>query len=386
MSSNRLNRTVDAQFSLIGVNPQGQDLGLILCLGTDNEFPQYDAENSPRGFKTNELFRYYGSVSSMAEDGFDDTSAIYKLVSTVFMSKIIPQVIVARKLSAKSYTQALNDIINNNSKWFGLVTTTTTKADILEIAAFTETNRKLYCAGTSDSGCIDPTATDDIMSELKDLSYEFTACSYHTDIANSRIDAGILGRFLGASAGSNIAKFQTLAGCTVDDIGTNGEIAIEGKYGSYYTDLAGMNCYSDGFTASGKRMDLIRDREWLKQESQLRVVALLKNYSDRNEKIPYSDEGFAIITTSVLIPLFTEAKTKNIIRFADKDEIATEVGIPEAQLDYYYPAYGFALFVPQVTDPAIRAIRATRKLTGFKFSGNIAGAVESFGILGNLFI
>ncbi len=385
MSSNRLNRTIDAQFNIIGSSPQGQDLGLILCLGDDSEFPQYDASTKPKGFKATEKFRYYGDVSSMADDGFLSTSAIYKLANTVFTQKVIPQIIVARKLVGESYTDVLNAIINKNSKWFGLLATTTIKADILEIASFAETNRKLYSAGTSDSECLDNTTTDDIMSELKALSYEFTVCSYHTDIANNRINAGILARFLGATAGSNIAKFQTLIGCVVDDIGTNGEMTLENKYGNYYTDLAGMSCYSDGFTASGKRMDLIRDREWLRQTAQLRLVALLKNYSDRNEKIPYSDNGFAIIVTSVLIPLFVEAKTMNIIRKATLDELAIEIGVPVAQIDYFYPAYGFALFVPKVAS-IDSSIRATRKLTGFKFSGNVAGAVESIGILGNLFI
>lgn len=385
MSSNRLNRTIDAQFSIIGVSPQGQDLGLILCLGEDSEFPQYDVTTKPSGFKTAERFRYYGDVSSMASDGFTTTSAIYKLANTVFTQKIIPQIIIARKLSTESYTEALNAIINVNSKWFGLLAITTTKAGILEIASFAESNRKLYFGGTSDSDCIDNTSTTDLMSELKALSYEFTCASFHTDITDRRIDAGIAARFLGGSAGSNIAKFQTLAGCAVDSIGTNGEITLEGKYGNYYTEIAGMNCYSDGFTASGKRVDLIRDREWLRQTAQLRLVALLKNYSDRNEKIPYSDAGFAIIVTTVLIPLFLEAKTSNIIREASLDEIAIEIGVPAEQIDYFYPAYGFALYVPKVKtiDPAVRG---TRKLTGFKFSGNIAGAVESIGILGNLFI
>lgn len=380
----RLDRIVNAKFTVENAVPEGQDLGLILCIGLDAEFPQYHETDNPKGFTTDERTRYYSSVASMAEDGFLVTSSIYKLANTVFAQGKVNMILVGRKLTDDTnYTDALNTIVNTNKNWFGLLSTTTAEDDILDIASFAQENEKLYFAGTSDAGVISSTTTDDVASQLKALNYDYTCLSYHSDIANNRIDAVIV-QLLGTSAGSTTLHLKTIKGVAVDVIGTNAEITLEDKNCNYYTEVAGLSSYTGGIVASGEFADVIRDKTWLIQQTQLRALQFLKTRSDMNSKIAFDNEGLESIELAVLMPLFQEALERQVIRSATKAEIATKLGVEEDAVEGYYEAFGFVLTRPNVANLSAEE-KATREAKDFKFLGNIAGAIHSIGLIGNIF-
>lgn len=123
--------------------------------------------------------REYTSLDSVADD-FATTSKVYKAAAAIFSQSRVPaRIKVGRKDAGDAdITTALNTITDFDDDWYGLIATFKDKADIEEIAAWVETQDKIFVASSEDSDVITNVDTD-VASALKAAGYNRTAYQWH---------------------------------------------------------------------------------------------------------------------------------------------------------------------------------------------------------------
>lgn len=116
---------------------------------------------------------------------------------------------------------------------------------------------------------------------------------------------------------------------------------------------------------AGEWIDVIRFRDWLKNELQIRAFNALKT----NRKVPFTDGGIGLI--------------EGVMDSTLKD--GQDIGgiAPTEYDDDDNPIYGYTVTVPKASD-LTEAERKSRKLTGCKWSARLAGAIHAVEISGNL--
>ncbi len=127
----------------------------------------------------------------------------------------------------------------------------------------------------------------------------------------------------------------------------------------------GCNITIGGNMLSGEWIDVIRFRDWIKNEMQIRVFNVIKV----NRKVPFTDAGIGMIEGQMIATL---KKGQEVGGIAD-----TEYD------DDGNPTPGFTVTVPRALS-FTEAERKSRKLTGCKYTARLAGAIHAVEIYGFL--
>jgi hypothetical protein len=126
-----------------------------------------------------ERVRIYTTLPGVAVD-FDDTTKVYKAAAAIFIQERQPTFIKIGRHEAgdASITAGLNAIIAEDADFYNVLSTYRLAADILEIAAWTAANGKIYGACSQDADVL--TAVDtDIASLIKAAEYDTTDYMWH---------------------------------------------------------------------------------------------------------------------------------------------------------------------------------------------------------------
>jgi hypothetical protein len=134
---------------------------------------------------------------------------------------------------------------------------------------------------------------------------------------------------------------------------------------SYVLNVASKNITMGGKTNAGEWIDVIRFRDWLQNDMQVRVVNLLVV----NSKIPYTDNGIGLVENQMIASLKDGQKYQGIAPTEyDEDGNAIE---------------GFTTSVP-LASSLTSTQKASRVLEDCKFSARLAGAIHLVEISGSL--
>lgn len=128
---------------------------------------------------------------------------------------------------------------------------------------------------------------------------------------------------------------------------------------------AGDNVAIGGYTLGGEWIDVIRFRDWLKNEMQINVFNVLKT----NKKVPFTTQGNALIEGAMKETLM---RGQDIGGISLTEYDAEDNAVP-----------GFTVTVPAISSYT-EAERKARKLTGCKYTARLAGAIHLVEISGNL--
>lgn len=230
-----------------------------------------------------------------------------------------------------------------------------------DIAAWTETNQKLFAftaLTTTNPVKTEYYRTFGIFGKVKpDVN--------DTPVNNNYTHVAWLCVGLSYTPGEETWAYKELTTITPSTL-TGQQIAtLEAANLNYYAKVAGKGCTKNGRVIAGEWIDVIRFRDWLISDMQTRVFNLFVN----NPKIPFNDGGISLIDNQMVASLTQGQKNGGIDEDA-YDEAGTLLP-------------GFTTSVPKASAVS-DADKAARLLNNCKFTARLAGAIHAVEIQGNL--
>ena len=172
-------------------------------------------------------------------------------------------------------------------------------------------------------------------------------------------------RFLSYDAGSETWVNKSLASESTSNF-TDTEIdTIDKDPASYYIQVGDTGLVQGGKVRAGEWIDVIRFRDWLKNDMQLRILNLLV----KRPKVPYTDKGIGLVRNQMIASLKEGTRRGGIAedQYNSDDEL-----IP-----------GFTTSVPLAADLSDTQ-RKSRILEDCTFSAILAGAIHVVNVTGSL--
>lgn len=251
-------------------------------------------------------------------------------------------------------------IAAEDNNWYGFALAHCSLAYNTIAASYSEANLKAFVPMSADSDLVNPgVVSGDIGSVCLALAYTRMSGYYHAFIGGGEwLNVAALSSMLSFSPGNATTAFKTLPGISADSLNASEKTALINKKWSRYTRQGGVNITYQGYTPSGRFIDVTRFVDWLRTTIQLDCYSVLIN----NPKVPYEDSGLSQIKGAVLGSL-------------RKGQTAPNNGLAQS------PA-------PTVTVPLVAntnaSDRAARVLNQLVFTARLSGALHSLKISGTL--
>ena len=239
--------------------------------------------------------------------------------------------------------------------WYGLALAGADYTDYDEVAYIIESTEKLFVFSVQSK---------EIPLKLSRTDYLRTVAIY-SNSADEYAHVAWLAECFSYAPGSETWAYKTLAGVTVAELTTREMSRLDEENINYYVNCANKNITLQGKVIGGEWIDVIRFRDWLKNEMQIRIFELLVKYP----KIPYLDDGITLVENQMRATLQDgqEAGGIAVTEFDENEE----------------PVEGFTVTVPKAASLS-SAQRATRKLRNCRYTARLAGAIHIVEIQGNL--
>lgn len=303
--------------------------------------------------------RSYGDLNALADDGWAESDAVYKMAQAIFsQNPCVSRIVVGRMDSDDEDMSATMAAIQaEDNSWYGVVIDQALANYQLPLAAWVEANKRFAIMWTSDSDTYDATKDTDLASVLNAATYDRTAVLFHTAPAagDDYPDAAWMGEGFPYDPGSSTWAYKTLKGVTKDNITPTKETVLASKNCNYYSEVGGVNITQEGKVASGEWIDIIIGTDWLEARLRESVFAAFVN----NRKVPFEDDGITVVL-GLVKGVLMEAVAAGILQ---KDSISVNV-----------PKYKD---VPQ-------ADRVGRFLSDVKFTALYQGAIHRTKISGTI--
>ena len=183
--------------------------------------------------------------------------------------------------------------------------------------------------------------------------------------ANGYVHVAAVAKCLAFPSGSETWNLKTVAAVFPSRISSTLRRRFDDGNSNFVSRIAGRNVTRNGMTRGGEWIDVIRGRDWLENDMQLRVFNLLLV----NPKIPFTDNGIALVRNAMIASL-EAARERGIVA---EDEYDADGN----------PVPGFVTSVP-LSASLTETQRASRVLTGCTFSARLAGAIHAVRVDGTL--
>lgn len=256
------------------------------------------------------------------------------------------------------------------SGWYVVCTAGVDKAEYEDIAAYIETQNKMFCYTELD--CL--AASGEVTPAVGNVYFR-TFCEYgkesaeqeNSDVpaANRYINVAKVAKWLNYSSGSETTAFKTLASVYPSKLSSTEIKALVEKNVNYFITVGSKNITMNGKTMAGEWIDVIRFRDWLQNDMQVRLVNLFVT----NPKIPYTDNGIALVQNQMIASL-KAGQDAGGIASTEFDEDGNEIS-------------GFQTSVPLASSLS-SSEKASRKLKNCKFKARLAGAIHFVEVKGSL--
>lgn len=330
-------------------------------------------------------------ADELLDYGFTTDDIAYKAATAAFSQNPSPDelmICIRKTIEDDAFTTESSDtedsnILSEKSKYEDIQTTLTraisetgfygihitefsgNKEDLEKAIAWTEANEKLFCFEYVDY--------DGFL--LKNTSYYRSFCLYSGNAdgydeeeqppENEYAALAWMAKCFGYDPGTETWHMKELVTIVPSALDTSQKKDLANENTSTFLRYAGCNVTIGGKTLAGEWIDVIRFRDWLKNELQINVFNVIKT----NRKVPFTDAGIGLIQGAMYQVL---SKAQKIGGIADT-EYDSEGN----------PIYGFVITVPRASD-FTEAERKSRKLTNCKWTARLAGAIHAVEISGYL--
>ena len=183
--------------------------------------------------------------------------------------------------------------------------------------------------------------------------------------ANLYMNVAMAAVWLHHEPGSETTAFKRMSAVYPSDLNSSEMKALEEAHLNYFIEMGGKNITMNGQVVGNEWCDIIRFRDWLKDDMQTRVVNLFVT----EPKVPYTDSGIAKVENQMRASL---ARGQEMGGIAEEEFDEDGNTIP-----------GFTTSVPR-SSKLTASEKASRKLKNCKFTARLAGAIHHAAISGTL--
>lgn len=183
--------------------------------------------------------------------------------------------------------------------------------------------------------------------------------------ANKYMNVAFAVAWLANVAGSETAAFKQLSSVYPSDLTGTEQESLKTNHISYLTTIGGKNVTMIGQVMSGEWCDIIRFRDWQKNDMQVAVASLFL----AQPKIPFTDGGISLIQN---------AMEASLQRGQDAGGIAETTYDADGN-----ESPGYIVSVPDAAD-VTDSQKAARELSNCKFTAKMTGAIHFVEIKGSL--
>ncbi len=228
-------------------------------------------------------------------------------------------------------------------------------AEVSAAVEWAEANEKLFCFEYFDYNSCPVTN----FSYYRSFALYSAGTAGQEELSNGNRYAALawMAKCFGYDPGTETWHLKELATVVPTALGMTEKLELAGKHINTFLRYAGANCTIGGYTLAGEWIDVIRFRDWLKAEIQIRVFNILKT----NRKVPYTDGGIALIEGAIESTLKEGQGIGGIAQTGYNSD-------GEALL-------GYQVHVP-LAGELTEAERKSRKLVGCRFTVRLAGAIH----------
>lgn len=282
---------------------------------------------------------------------FAETTETYKLARAILQQNNRPEKVA---IAGYDETAGTPDVVFEEVKGEAFYYVLTTSADVEEQKALVE-------AIDLQGAKVAILRVNDIV-DLETLEESGVKRAYvlYTDDVTRYIDGEFIGVYAADEAGSSTAKFKQFFDVRPVNVTPTEQARLKLANGSTYIEKFGEAQTTDSKTLGGEHLDVIVGNDWVIANIEQRVQGLFL----RNKKIPYEQSGANLVGSEVETVLLQGAR---------QDIVAEDaVGKPI-----------YTVIIPDV-DAMTEAQRASRKLTGVKFTFRLAGAIQEAVIKGQV--
>lgn len=253
--------------------------------------------------------------------------------------------------------------------WYVVCTAGVEESEYESIAAYIETQEKmfLYTELSYFGEDKNKAATTDAYFRSAGIVGVETSGQAANEVTpvNKYLNVGFAAKWLNYESGTETAAYKQLAGVHPSVLTATEMTNITNDGLNYFVTVGNKNITVGGVTRAGEWMDVIRFRDWLKNDMQVRVVNLFVT----NSKIPFTDAGIALIQNQMLASL---KAGQDIGGIAEEEFDEDGNSIP-----------GYMTKVP--TSASLTASeKARRKLSGLTFKARLSGAIHVTDLIGSL--
>lgn len=265
-----------------------------------------------------------------------------------------------------SVADVLTEALDTNG-WYCICPVGLTKAQVKEVIEWTETQNKL--CGYIDDDPDNPIVEAGIYMRSYPVYPKVTPEQSDTDVPLENkygMAIAMAAKAMNYHAGSETWALKPLAAVTPSKLNSTAIKKMQSANFNYVLTVASKNITQGGKTNSGEWIDIVRFRDWLQNDMQVRVVNLIVTYKG---KVPYTDGGIALVQNQMISSLKDGQKYGGISP-TEYDEDGNEIP-------------GFVTHVPLAANiPATK--KASRVLEDVSFEARLAGAIHMVTIKGTL--
>lgn len=325
------------------------------------------------GEKTMSRAAAISTADELLDYGFTTADAAYVAATVAFSQNPAPDIIYIcireNKSGGDSEYEDIKDTLaraKGECPFYGFhITDFKDSADVQAAVSWAEANEKLF--GFEYDG-IDSCPVKNFSFYRSFGVFSGKADGYEADHQpdeNGYAALAWMAKCFGYDPGTETWNLKELASIVPSTLSADDKKKLGESNINTFRRYAGCNVTFGGNMLSGEWIDVIRFRDWLKNEMQTNVFNAIK----ANRKVPFTDSGIGLIEGQIEATL---KKGQDVGGIAPTEYDADGNPIP-----------GFAVTVPKAAD-LTEADKKSRKLTRCRYTARLAGAIHAVEIQGNL--
>lgn len=302
----------------------------------------------------------YTSIKEVENAGWETTEDVYKAALVAFSQDPKPEkIMIAPRQVASGEEEAFLTTLNrayDTVGWYGFSCIGITDEEVDAIAVWAEATEKMFGFTTS---------SEELVVTTSGLLRTHGWFTNQTGEYDKFLDVAVMAKCFGYAPGSETWALKTLAIVNPSKISGTLTATLDNQNMNYYVTIAGSNVTQNGKVLGNEWIDVIRFRDWLKNDMQVRVF----NAFRKNPKLPYTDNGIGVIEGCMKASLLSG----QVVGGISEDEYDAD--------DNLIP--GYTTSVPLAAN-LTSAQKKSRDLADCKWTARLAGAIQAVEIEGQL--